>query len=63
MIEKRRGVAMHGLLPKEAIDMLTRAASVEPTESDPRRRQKAIERATEEVRARFPHLFREEDPE
>lgn len=54
---------MHGLLPKEAIDMLTRAASVEPKESDPRKRQKAIERATDEVRAMFPHLFREDDPE
>lgn len=47
-------------LPAEATALLQKAAGTAHSPSDPLARQKAIERAIAEVKARWPHCFREE---
>jgi hypothetical protein len=49
----------HKLLPPDAMAELQRAATVEPTQADPLRRQKAIEAAIARLRLKYPGLFRE----
>ena len=50
----------HNLLPQWAQDMLRKAAAVEPTETEPRARDMAVERATHEIRLRLPERFKPE---
>lgn len=50
----------HTLLPTWAQDMLRRAGAVEPTETEPRARDMAVERATHEIRLRLPGRFKPE---
>ena len=47
------------LLPDDAIAELVKASQTEPTRADPLARQKAIEKATERIKTRYPHLFHE----
>lgn len=47
-------------LPAEATALLQKAAATVNPPGDPLVRQKAIERAIAEVKARWPHCFREE---
>lgn len=50
----------HDLLPDWAQDLLREASAVEPTESNPRARDMAVESATHEIRLRLPERFRPE---
>lgn len=45
------------LLPPDAVADLQKAASTEPSAADPLRRQKAIEKATQRVKAKYPQFF------
>ena len=48
------------LLPMDARLELQRAAQTENTPADPLRRQKAIEKATQRIKARYPQFFKKE---
>lgn len=50
-------IPQHSLLPPAAIAALVRAAGTPIPDWDPLARIKAIENATERIRAAYPHLF------
>ena len=45
------------VLPKEAIAELIKATRTPVTRADPLARQRAIEKATQRIKTRYPHLF------
>ena len=50
----------HGALPLEAQRILMRAAQTPVTAADPLARTKAIEKATQRVKAKYPEYFQVE---
>ena len=48
------------LLPLDAVQELQKAARTEPSAADPLRRQKAIEKATQRIKAKYPQFFKEQ---
>ena len=50
------------LLPEDARRILMRAAKTDVPMWDPMARVKAIEKATEQVKAMYPQLFTHDDP-
>ena len=50
----------HGALPLEAQRILMRAAQTPVTATDPMARAKAIEKATQRVKAQYPEYFQME---
>ena len=50
----------HGALPLEAQRILMRAAQTPVTAADPLARTKAIEKATQRVKAKYPEYFQME---
>ena len=46
------------LLPPDAVAALQKAANTEPSAADPLRRQKAIDKATQRVKAKYPQFFK-----
>lgn len=50
----------HSLLPPDAIALLQKAAQTPNTASDPLARVKAVQQATQRVKAQYPHLFIQE---
>lgn len=48
------------LLPPDAVAALQKAAATEPSAADVLRRQKAIEKTTQHVKAQYPQFFKEQ---
>lgn len=48
------------LLPTDAVTALLKAAATESSAADVLRRQKAIEKATQHVKAQYPQFFKEQ---
>ena len=46
------------LLPKDARELLQRAARTPVTPEDPLARTKAIDKATQQIKRKYPHYFR-----
>lgn len=51
----------HSLMPEWAQDLLRKAAATEPTDMDPRARDKAVEAAEQEIRLHCSWVFRGHD--
>lgn len=49
------------LLPPDAVAVLQKAAMTAPSAADVSRRQKAIEKATQQIKTQHPQFFKEQE--
>lgn len=61
MTDMKHDQPPHQVYPVAAQALLQRAAQTPITPADPLARVKAIERATQQVKSQFPHLFKKDE--